>query len=415
MMLGAGSNQLNAIKRIQEMGYEILVSDYYEDSPGKKLAKNNCLASTFSFEETYEQATKHAISGIMTSGTDQPILTVAKVAKSLKLTMLITEQTALEVTNKRHMKKRFLDFNIPTANYIEFSEQTTDEELDKIKFPAVLKPVDTQGQRGIFFVKDKGEARKKLKKSLSFSREEVALLEEYYENKEVTVTGWVENGEVYIITITDRVTFKEKDKLGVCVSHEFPTVHFDGYNEEFIDITKRVVDAFGIKRGPIYFQYLVGDLGVIVNEIACRIGGAYEDQFIPKICGVDLLKMNVRAIMGDDISDELKALKKYNYLENKNYLSVQLFFAKEGKISKMTSRDKLLSIPYVFDFGVNFKEGDTIEKIENATQRAGFFIVLGNSEEEIRNNIQYVYDKLEIQNVEGENLIIKGKRGNRDV
>ena len=50
------------------------------------------------------------------------------------------------------------------------------EEIKGLKFPAVLKPVDSQGQRGIFKVRNIKEVSRHIEETLSYSREGKALL-----------------------------------------------------------------------------------------------------------------------------------------------------------------------------------------------------------------------------------------------
>lgn len=407
MMLGAGGCQLNAIKRINELGYISIVSDNLEDSPGKKIASLKVMADTFSFEETYKESLKNNIDGIMTSGTDQPVLIVNKVAKEMNLPMFLGEDVALNVTNKKNMKQIFSINNIPTTNYVICSEDFKDEDLCLLKSPYVIKPVDSQGQKGIFKVKSIKEIRKHFKNVLSFSREKEILIEEYYENLEVTVSGWVDSNNVIILTITDRVTFHSDEHIGVCISHEYPSIHLDKYREDFFNITKKICNVFKINEGPIYFQYLVGNDGVLVNEIACRIGGAFEDETIPLITDVDILKMNIEGTINKKYNKE--KLKKYKYSEDTICISTQLFFCDSGNISYITPKEEILNLDCVMGIGYNYKKNDYIPEIQNASQRAGYVIITGKNEEIIKKNIKLVFSKLEILDKD-KNLVKAGKR-----
>ena len=412
LMVGGGSNQIIPIKRIKEMGFEVVVSDYNETSPGKKFADYPVKADAFSVEETLEAAKKYNVDGIMTSGTDQPVYIVSKVAEALNLNTFINSKVAKNVTNKKYMKKIFYENKIKTAKYMIIDKNVNKNDFLKFKFPVVLKPLDSQGQRGIFKLDSYEDIVKKLDETLSFSRENEAIVEEYYESDEITISGWVNNGELKILTITDRVTFEDKDKIGICVSHEFPSIHFKEHGKEIIEISEKITNLFQITNGPIYYQFLIGNEGIFVNEIACRIGGAYEDIFIKMITGVDILEKVILGSIGND-SEDLN-FQKYNLYENKNFLSVQLFFAEQGKIEKLEFDKNMIDDGIVEAFGYNFKVGDEIGKIVNATQRAGFFIVKGSNESEIINKINKGYDLIKIIDDKGKNLIIRGRRGKND-
>jgi hypothetical protein len=55
-----------------------------------------------------------------------------------------------------------------------------------------------------------------------------------------------------------------------------------------------------------------------------------------------------------------------------------------------------------------------IPPIENASQRAGYIIIKGRDEDTIQKNIQLVFNQLKILDSQGNNLVIKGRRGYRD-
>ena len=411
MMLGGGTNQLCAIKRIKERGDTVIVSDYLESSPGKLIADYTVLADTFSYEKTVQAARETGADAVLTVGTDQPVLTAARVAKALGLISGLSPETALAVTNKKYMKSIFCDHRIPTVAYELLSKDTDYKDLESFQYPAVLKPVDSQGQRGIFKVYNPEQVAENLAECLKYSKTGEALLEAYYENQEVTVSGWVKEGKTYILTMTDRVTFSEDEKIGVCVSHEHPSVHIKEYGDTAKDLTEDIVKAFEIENGPIYFQFLIGAKGMVVNEIACRIGGAYEDQFIPAITGFDILDAQLDLVQGQAVS--LDSIQDYDFRDNQSCVSVQLFFAQPGQITSTTHKEDMLTIEGVEDFRCHYSQGQSIPKTENASARAGFGLIYGNTEKEIRDRIGKFFDNLHITSVTNENLVIRGSRGNR--
>ncbi|WP_202709909.1 ATP-grasp domain-containing protein [Sporosalibacterium faouarense] len=407
LILGGGNSQINAIKRGNEKGITTVVSDYYEDAPGKEISDFGELVSTFDVEGNIDVAKKYNIDGIMTIGTDQPIYTVANVANELKLPSFLNVSTAQAVTNKRIMKEIFQENRIPTVNYAFIDESFMDNELDDLKFPIVIKPVDSQGQRGIYKLNSIDEIREKIKDTLSYSREEVVLVEEYYESEEITVSGWVQGGNTHIILVTDRVTFSRNQHIGICLAHDFPSKHLYDYYEDIDNITRKIVDAFEIQEGPIYFQMLIGDEGVKVNEVACRIGGAYEDKLIPLLTEIDILDMVIDYSLGKEI--DYTKLKEYDLLKNHKKASVQLFFARPGKIKYLSHLEEIKRLQGVIDAKFNFKVGDELKEIINATARAGYMIIVGEDNESLARNINKAFINLKIYDNDDNNLVIQYK------
>ncbi len=407
LILGGSNVQYNLVKRAREKGHFVIVSDYYLDAPAKAICNYGELASTFDVEATILVAKKHNVDGIMTLGTDQPVYTAASVAKVLSLPALIDVDIAKAATNKKVMKRIFTENNIPTVRYKIIEKSFSEKEISDIRFPVVVKPLDSQGQRGVYKLDHVSDIRTVFDNVLSFSREKEILLEEYYQSQEITLSGWVENSIVHILTITDRISYQSFPHIGICTAHHFPSKHFNDYGVEIIDIANQIVEAFHIKNGPIYFQMLIGEKGIKVNEIACRIGGAYEDEFIPFITGVDILDMLIESSIGNKIDS--RSLYNYSIYHNKKYLSVEMIFAKPGMIIKMNDMNEIRKLPGIVQAKYNVKEGYELKAIENATARAGFMIITGINEKSLQDNIRHAYSKLYILDKKDENLIIDFK------
>ncbi len=404
LILGAGSCQLNAILKAKEMGIEVVASDYYPHAPGKAYSDFSDLTSTFDTKGMVQVAKKYQVDGVMTLGTDQPVYTCAHTAQTLSLPTQIDVITAKAVTNKRTMKSILLNNHIPTAKHKLLSINFKDHELKDLTFPVVMKPLDSQGQRGVYKLKSLEEIRQYIGKSLSFSREKTVLVEEFYQSDEITVSGWVHNKKLTLLTITDRLTFNRFPVIGISYGHIFPTKHFKKYYDEIAQISGALVEAFQIQSGPIYFQMLIGEEGVKVNEIACRIGGAYEDELIPLLTGVDILDLLINASLGSKY--DVSGLNKYNIIKNNKYASVQLFFAKEGKIKYLTPFSQLKKLPFFINGRHNYSTGDEMKSIENAAQRAGYMIITGKNPINLETNIHEAFNHLKILDDQGKNLIV---------
>ncbi|KOA18971.1 D-alanine--D-alanine ligase [Clostridium homopropionicum DSM 5847] len=419
LILGGGHCQLNAILKAKNQGHSLIISDYYEDAPGKSFCDYKELISTFDVDGNIEIGKKYSIDGILTLGTDQPVYTASKVQEALNLPFLIDAKTAKAVTNKKIMKTIFKDTFIPTTKFTFIKRDFEDKDIANLKFPVVIKPLDSQGQRGIYKLNSIKEVRNNIDKTLSYSRENEILIEEYYENDEITVSGWVEENKVYVLTVTDRVTYNNYPLIGICTAHNFPSKHLFSNCNEIMDITCKLVQSFNIHNGPIYFQMLVGKEGIKVNEIACRIGGAYEDIFIPYLTGIDILDMLIKSSLG--ITLDLSNIKKYNILDNNRKLSVQLLFAKPGKIKaielfgeetfgdspEISSLFTLTNpLPGVKKIQLNIKKNDEIGEIINATQRIGYMIVEGSSNKELKKNLYSAFDNFKIIDSLENNLLI---------
>lgn len=409
MILGGSNCQLHAFWRARERSIDTVLADYTKNPPAKEVAMAHVPVSTFDARGCIEAGRQFGIDGIMTLGTDQPVLTAALAADALCIPSFLSISQARSVTNKMIMKKRLSAAGIKTAPYVflskkgDFFDWKGEACNFTLKPPFVLKPLDSQGQRGIFKVDTKEELFSHLLETLSFSRESCALVEEFYESDEITVSGWIHQGQLTLLTITDRLLYPDSTHIGVCIGHRFPSVHMNRY-EEIRRLCEQLVSVFSLNGGPFYLQLLIGAEGIFVNELACRIGGAFEDVTIPYLTGFSILDAVIDGALGCSQVPQLPEDFRCDRLDKAS--AVLLLFCRPGRLHSLTSRDTLLKLPYLLDCGFNYEAGCEIPPVENATARFGHAVITG-TKTSIFQNIRDFYDHLEVLDEKGSCMLQK--------
>ncbi|MFP4374823.1 MAG: hypothetical protein ACLFPO_10865 [Spirochaetaceae bacterium] len=430
LVLGGGSSQVSAIRRAREHGFEVILADQAEYPPGRKWAHHFERASTFDIDAVEAAAARCGAHAVLAAGSDQPVYTAAVVSSRLGLPYPLSVDQAVCVTNKAEMKRVLGVAGVPSAPWAVLGPDPArwnDEGLVGVPSPWVVKPVDSQGQRGIRLVRNLQELREHQPVALSFSRDSRILAEQYYPSREVTVSGWAHAGKgtpihagdpaspVTIWTVTDRVTFDptlSHGSLGVCPAHRFPSDAARGYLERIYELTARIVRALTLHDVPVYFQYLIGSEGVRVNEIACRLGGAYEDLSIPRVTGVDILAVQLewyrQAIGSPRIPPTPQALESDSAGESavSRAFAVPLMFARPGVVRRLRGDEEVRRLPGVAECRFLLPEGTTIRPMVNSTQRIAYAVLHGPDARTVNELVDTLFDRLRVEDREGNNLLI---------
>ncbi len=428
MILGGGSSQINAFRRAGERGFVTILADRDVHAPARELADQFAEVSTFDVDGVTAAARKHGVDAILAVGTDQPVYTAAVASSRLGLPFPLTPAQAALVTNKRLMKERFAAAGIPSARYALLGPpgdgrwEYPPHVVAPLHPPLVVKPVDSQGQRGIITATSFEAAEDHYAVARSFSREQRVLVEEYYPSREVTVSGWANNpDDVEIWTITDRVTLEQPPSLGVCLAHRYPSYHAAGHTKQICSLTRRICTAFALSSGPIYFQMLIGsDLNenaqspVLVNEIAFRLGGAYEDQSIPTVTPHDPLDRQLRSIEqavahGHHLPGTHTMDSSTSSGEEHRYFAVPLIFARPGVVQSLEGDEVLRRTPGVADCRFLLPVGTVIRSIENSTQRIAYAVVHASNRAELNGLIDTLFNTLVAKDTEGRNMILDSR------
>lgn len=401
LILGGSNCQLHAAQRARQQGYRVILADYTEDPPAAAFAHVHDRTSTFDIEGCTELARREHVDAVMTMGTDQPVYTAACVSHKLGLHAFLSPEQALAVTNKRVMKQILAGHGIPTVPWRLVDAHTAAADLCGLAPPLVIKPLDSQGQRGIFKCEQAGQLLSCLPDTLSFSRCTQALAEQFYPSDEVTVSGWVHEGRLTVLTVSDRLLYPDPVHIGICIGHRFPSVHMHRFAE--IDaLSQAVARAFRLTEGPFYLQLLIGDAGIRVNELACRIGGAFEDAVIPYLTGFDILGAMMALSFGQRTAPELAP--GFRAYRPERCAAVQLTFCRPGIVASCTPIEQLKKLPFLLDCGYNYRPGQQIPPAHNATARFGHAVITG-APNTIAGHIRQFYAEFEVRSPTGENLV----------
>lgn len=301
-ILGGSDSQLSLVMKAKEMGLKVLVSDINEEPPCKKIADIFEQADIKDLEKNLEIARKHRIDAVITDQTDISVPTVAYISDKLGLNSLSFE-TAKKFTNKNHMKTELLksktfDFSkhIPQFHFADTQETAKEsiKELSKSGIDSiVLKPCDSQGSRGVVFLKA-SDTNIEEKLSIAFEGGFGAgiNIEEFITGEEYAVDTLVENGKCYPLAIASKKQYPENPCLDQ--AFEYPAKISSKEEKELFELQKKIINEFGLKKGVCHGEYKINrDNGkAVLMEIAARGAGSSINSVINSfLSGLDINKV----------------------------------------------------------------------------------------------------------------------------
>jgi len=362
LILGVSSVQIDAIRYLKAHGWWVIGCSYRNEGAGLELIDQFELIDITDCKAIEELGRKEKIDLIYSVGSDFATTTVAKVASILGLPTFIPYETAELMQNKVVLRKYLADRNISPIKFKKVSSENDIEEFDH--FPAILKPVDSQGQRGIY-CGSLQEIKSCYREALKFSRSKTLIVEELLDGPELSANVFVIDSKIIFNEISDRLTL-ECNSVGIPRSHILPTKIC--YGETLCEtkaLIERCIQALSIENGPVYFQIKLTSKGPRIIEITPRLDGCHLWRLIKNVYGVDLLASSLNWLIGDKyISIEINPFKSHKQLS--------FFYGPTGNVFRK------LDYP-IGDKGVSYveyyyKEGDTILAINGSIEKVGYYI-----------------------------------------
>jgi biotin carboxylase len=378
LFVGAGRHQRRALRRVKELGARVVAVDRNADAPGLEVAD---VAETVDFtdvESVAEVGRRHGVEGVMTFAADRAVPVVAAVAEELGLPG-IGRRTAHLMTNKIAMRRQLADAGVSQPRFAALRHvREVRQAADAVGFPAVLKPADSAGQRGLFLVASVDDVERHLHASLAQSIEEEAILESYHPGLEVNGLLVARAGEVSVLTLSDRRR-PPGIGFGVALAHVYPSTLYGDALDAVEQVGRSTVHALGLRDGIAYPQVIWGEDGVArLIEVAARIPAGQMDSVARYGVGVDLIEIALLQALGRPVPDELVEPRVQQPLAI-SFLTAEPGPLPTGTLVRVNGLDKVRAFPGVVEADLYFREGETIRPVQVDGDRRGFVIALGST------------------------------------
>lgn len=392
LILGAATVQIPLIRFVKSRGYRTIVVSIPGNYPGFKIADRSVYCDVRDGDTILSQISDEHIVAVLTDQTDLSVPTVAYLSQKLGLPANLLD-TAQTYSNKFLMRQAYEKIGLPNPQYLRVSN--IDEAAEWNLYPAIVKPEDNQGSRGISLVCSHEELYNSFPAALSFSRTGHVIIEEFFEGDEVVVEGFVLNGEYLNWGIGDRRYF-ELDKLFIPSQTVFPSTLSDELVNKLLDSERALHSYLNPSFGMIHSEYLVNRTSgeICLVETALRGGGVYiSSHLVPLYCGYNNYKLLLDAALGKPIS--LPNIEAEMHRKASAYIC---FYLPEGEIVSIKGVDLLRQTEGVVLLDIDtLRIGVRINAMKNKTQRLGPILVTANNRNEIEDIITKVQNTLRIE------------------
>lgn len=400
LIIGAGYEQLPAIKKAQELGYLVVSTDIDPQAVGRQQADIFAQVSTADKAGNLHVAQQHQIDGVMTLGSEVAVPVVAHIAEQLGLPGFSTH-TAFHATNKNAMHEAFAAHEVPTpATRQVNSTSEVAEFIQQFGLPVVLKPSDNSGQRGITKVTDLAEADTALAAALKFSRDSYAIIEQFVEGPEINVTAAIQAGEICFLSLSQRVT-AAPPHFGIAVSHQGPPSISERQQQLVKDAAARAIRAVGLENGIAYPQIIVNGDQVYVLEIAARIPGGYMREVGLLMSGIDMIEVAIQQAMGQVLSfAEYRKANAFPAVWVKFLTAIDSpMFTRSRPTQAETAA--LAALPGVYLAQTRLADTAEVPELTSSAARYAAIIVAADSKAEVNDIMHQAFTQIGLNSDEG--------------
>ena len=396
LFVGAGRHQRNAIRQARERGLRVVAVDRNADALGLGLADVAEVVDFVDVDAVEAAARRHAVDGALTVSADRAVPVVAAITERLGLPSIGTD-VAHRMTHKLAMRRTFAEEGIPQPAFAAVRNLSEARAaIEAVGLPAVLKPVDSGGQRGVYRIETPGDLESHLHAALAESPARETILEGFVEGTEMNGIVVARDGEARLLTLSDRLR-PPGAGFGVGWIHLYPaSIHSDQL-ELACRTAERCVTALGLRDGIAFPQLIATrDGGVAVVEAAARIPGGQMTDLVRHAVGVDLVELALRLALGEPIPDELVEPQFSQPLAIR-FLTASPGPLRTGLVTRIGALGPVLAAPGVVQADTYLALGETIRPVRLDGDRRGYVIAVADTSVEALQRAEHAASLLEVE------------------
>lgn len=410
LILGGNPETTPLVEIANSMGVKTIVASGRHTDPAKKVAWKASDIDGMDVPGLIALAREEQVDGVLVGVADILVPSYCKVCDALGLPCYATQQIVDVFAFKDVFKATCERYGVHGIPEYYLDADMKREDLDKIVYPVMIKPVDNGGGVGMTVAYDEEELVEGVKKALDASYKKRFIVEKYMLCDDMGMYYTFKDGYCSASCIYDRYTTDEQPGLSrVCLGGTYPSKHLDEYFERMHPNALRLFKEIGIKNGVLMLSGFYENGEFYVYDTGFRLQGEAPHLLMKAIHGFDQREMLIRfALTGSEGSVNLET-DDDTRLRGK-WASTLWILLKQGHIAKIEGMDDIDKDSRVVANIQRLHEGDDVlpEWIGNEKQVLTRMYLVCDSKEDLATCLKEYQSKIRVYDENGNNLVLKG-------
>lgn len=203
LMLGTSKMSRGIVRYAKSQGYYTIVTDYQDVSRSlaKQIADEYWMINTADVDAIVTKCKEEDVSVVMCGVTEFSLEKNMEICERLGLPIYCTPEAWHYSRDKDDFKKLCKSVGAPVAKDYHLTDALSKEELSKVEFPVVVKPVDMSGNVGVSYCYDVAQLRKAYFYARSVSKSEKVIVEKMLQGEEWYGYYAMAEGEISLVAL----------------------------------------------------------------------------------------------------------------------------------------------------------------------------------------------------------------------
>ena len=410
LILGGNPETTPLVEIANGWGIKTIVTSGRHTDPAKKAAWKAYDVDGMDVAGIVALAKEEKVDGVLVGVADILVPAYCKVCEELGLPCYATQQIVDVFAFKDVFKATCERYGVHGIPEYKLDADMKREDLDKIVYPVMVKPVDNGGGVGMTVAYNEEELRAGVELALEYSNKKRFIVEKYMQCDDMGMYYTFKDGYCSASCIYDRYTTDEQPGMSrVCLGGTYPSKHLDEYFKKMHPNALKLFKEIGIENGVLMLSGFYENGEFYVYDTGFRLQGEAPHLLMKAIHGFDQREMLIRFALTGSEGDVNLENDDDTKLRGK-WAATLWFLLKEGTISKIEGLNQWKEDNRVVENIQRLHEGDKVlhEWIGNEKQVLTRMYIVCNSKEELAETLEYYMSQVKVYDENGNEMLLKG-------
>ena len=410
LILGGNPETTPLVEIANDMGIKTIVTSGRHTDAAKKVAWKAYDVDGMDVPGIIALARDEQVDGVLVGVADILVPSYCKVCDALGLPCYATQQIVDVFAFKDIFKSTCERYGVHGIPEYYLDAEMKREDLDKIKYPVMIKPVDNGGGVGMTVAYNENELIEGVNKALQASNKKRFIVEKYMLCDDMGMYYTFKDGYCSASCIYDRYTTDEQPGLSrVCLGGTYPSKHLDEYFERMHNNAVRMFKEIGIRNGVLMLSGFYEDGEFYVYDTGFRLQGEAPHLLMKAIHGFDQREMLIRFALTGSEGDVELSVDDDTRLRGK-WAATLWILLKQGEIAKIEGLESISNDKRVVANIQRLYVGDTVESEWIGTEKQVLtrMYLVCDSKGELAECLKEYQLKIKVYDKNQNNLVLKG-------
>ena len=300
LMLGTSYGTCLMLKYAKSQGVYTIVTDYNEPehSPGKQISDEYWMINTGDLDALEAKCRADGVNAVVCGISEFNLEMCMELCRRLGLPCYCTPEAWHYSRDKVDYKALATAVGAPLATDYYLSDPPTRAELDAVRYPVVVKPVDLSCNRGISYVHNEEELLIACDYARSMSKSRKLVIERMLRGEEWYGVYALADGQVSLLGLCAMYAEPGFPKFCYSITSTLSN-HVEDFCREINPHIENVLKAVGCREGYAWTQAMLDEDGhFYILEMGYRLDG--DMMFVPfkDLLGFDTIAWIVDYALG---------------------------------------------------------------------------------------------------------------------